>query len=1540
MRKLFALCVMMLMCAVMMAQAPQKMTYQAVVRGSNNALVTNQNVSVRLSILQGTPTGSAIYVETHNVTTNDNGLLTVEVGGGNSNHNFSQIPWAQGVFYLKSEIDPNGGVNYTVESVQQLLSVPYALYATNAGNVPAFVMTPTDTGYVLDCTMPDGTTQSYVIRNGQQGPQGPAGPAGTNGTNGRGIQSITGPMSSGLDDTYTINFTDYTSFTFVVHNGAPGAQGPAGPAGPAGTNGTNGTNGADGQDGQDGFSPVVNTVTAGDSTVVTITDATGPHTFVVHNGEQGPVGATGPQGPAGPAGAAGATGPQGPAGPAGATGATGPQGEQGPAGPAGPAGANGANGQDGQDGFSPVVNTVTAGDSTVVTITDHNGPHTFVVHNGEQGPQGPAGPAGTNGTNGLNGQDGRGIQSVTGPVSAGNVDTYTIHYTDNTTSTFTVTNGLDGTAAAAGVGIQSIIKTGTSGLVDTYTITYTDGTTSTYEVANGAPGANGSNGANGQDGQDGFSPVVNTVTAGDSTVVTITDASGLHTFVVRNGEQGPVGATGPQGPAGPAGPAGTNGTNGQDGRGIQSITGPVSNGLVDTYTINFTDGTTYTFDVTNGTNGGGIAQVNADWNATSGVAEILNKPAIPDVSGLQHQIDSLQNVLGTIAQNTFVCGVSKAKDYDGNEYSTLKLGDQCWMKENLRAIHYSDGTAIPTSSSISSTLPYRYYPGNDSANVPVYGLLYNWTAVMNGATSSNTNPSKVQGVCPTGWHVPSEAEWNQLNVFVSSQSEYVCGDTNVNIAKAMCAATGWVSSVTDCAPGNNQDLNNATDFSVYAAGYYRGSAVYNVGYLAALWLSTKEGTEPKCGFWNFTTSYSWIASYQGYTGLSVRCIQDPILSDSQIRSINEELENLQQVLDNLTVPDFACGISKVNDYDGNRYGTVKLGTQCWMKENLKTTHYSDGTLIALSTDTSSVIPYRYNPGNSSFRVGTYGYLYNWRAVVRNEVGNTGHIQGVCPEGWHMPKQSEWDQLIAFVRSNDEYLCNGSSDKYLKAMAATTGWSTSSVECSPGNDMSSNNATGFGMLPGGKVSRTGNISSVGTSGAYWTLAENGNVYRWPMFFNSGGLSVNFGGGYDVSYYITEGMSVRCLRDEAESSADLSPLQILLWQLQQQINDLQNTQGELEVKLFNCGEQMKDVDGNLYNTIRMGTQCWMAENLRTTRYSDGTEIALSTDTSSSVAYRYSHSENTPPSKFGFAYNWQAIMHGETSSSANPSGVQGICPTGWHVPSMAEWRQLSDYVSSRSEYVCGDNANFIAKALASTTGWLSSSNVCATGNNPSANNATGFNIVSAPWFSNNSYSQMNYTTALASCSMIGERNYDFKQITSSSAIFATGSPTLSSASYVRCVFDRPVDTVSASPLLPQGATQGDMLYWNGTDWQVLPAGQQGQQLVMDGGTPTWQTPVDNSLHYILFNANGGSGTMNAQFFPNGVQQTVSANTFTRSGFIFTGWNTAADGTGTSYAPDAVLTLTGNITLYAQWTTRVTVPAPVPCGDTNQRGGTNARP
>lgn len=113
-------------------QAPQKMTYQSVVRNSANVLLANQAVGVRISILEGSLSGTAVYSETHTVTTNANGLFTLEAGGGTPTEGvFADIVWGNGSHYIKSEIDPAGGTNYTLSATKELLSVPYALYAVN-----------------------------------------------------------------------------------------------------------------------------------------------------------------------------------------------------------------------------------------------------------------------------------------------------------------------------------------------------------------------------------------------------------------------------------------------------------------------------------------------------------------------------------------------------------------------------------------------------------------------------------------------------------------------------------------------------------------------------------------------------------------------------------------------------------------------------------------------------------------------------------------------------------------------------------------------------------------------------------------------------------------------------------------------------------------------------------------------------------------------------------------------------------------------------------------------------------------------------------------------------------------------------------------------------------------------------------------------------------------------------------------------------------------------------------------------------------------
>ena len=114
------------------AQAPQRMSYQAVIRNSNNTLVSQQLIGVRISILQADTAGQAVYIETHYTKTNLNGLMTLQIGGGLKFFgDFSSIDWSSGHYFIKTETDPDGGFDYRITGYSELLSVPYALYAGN-----------------------------------------------------------------------------------------------------------------------------------------------------------------------------------------------------------------------------------------------------------------------------------------------------------------------------------------------------------------------------------------------------------------------------------------------------------------------------------------------------------------------------------------------------------------------------------------------------------------------------------------------------------------------------------------------------------------------------------------------------------------------------------------------------------------------------------------------------------------------------------------------------------------------------------------------------------------------------------------------------------------------------------------------------------------------------------------------------------------------------------------------------------------------------------------------------------------------------------------------------------------------------------------------------------------------------------------------------------------------------------------------------------------------------------------------------------------
>lgn len=505
--------------------------------------------------------------------------------------------------------------------------------------------------------------------------------------------------------------------------------------------------------------------------------------------------------------------------------------------------------------------------------------------------------------------------------------------------------------------------------------------------------------------------------------------------------------------------------------------------------------------------------------------------------------------------------ITQIQDHQGNSYQVVQIGNQCWMKENMRATTSpSTGTyLIPTAD---TTYIYTFtgkqarWCNNDSSSYALYGLLYNWNAAVDtfntayGETSENHNFNNEvsltfnghrRGICPEGWHLPIDAEWTALTNYVSSQSEYVCGDSASYIAKALASEIGWNNySCGECDPGDqSQHTNNSTGFSAVPAGYcFDGVFLYFYHRVAVFWSSL---------------------SYNGFNPF--------------IRSLSNNSADV-----------YRSGYRK----------TFCLSVRC----------LRDETTVA-TTEASNV------SGTSTTLNGCIANPYNVTITA----------QGF---EWKVTNGGSYTQVTA----------NGIAMTYdLTGLTANT------------------------------------------------------CYTYRAFVTYGGTTVY---GEEVMFTT---LSV-------SSPFDGQPC-------------LDNP-------------TVIDYDSNIYNTVQIGTQCWMKENLRTIHYSDGTSISLGSDTSSTIGYRYNYSWSAIPfEQRGFLYNWKAVMRNSSSSLANPNNVQGICPTGWHVPSDAEWTQLTDYVSAQSDYWYENNSSYIAKSLAANTGWDS---IGTLGTNQNSNNATGFSALPA--------------------------------------------------------------------------------------------------------------------------------------------------------------------------------------------------------------------
>ncbi len=327
MKKIILSLLFLLTVTVVWAQVPQQISYQSVIRDGNNKVLAASTVGIKISLLQGSATGSAVYVETHRKATNANGLVSLEIGTGTVlSGSFAGINWANGPYLIKTETDPTGGTNYGIPGIAPLNSVPYALYAANG--------TPGSKGDKGDT----GATGLQGIQ-GAPGATGATGVAGAAGADGKMVRNGTSnPVSStGVDGDFYINTTTNTLFGPKANGAWPSGVSLVGPTGATGAQGIQGATGATGVAGADGktvrngtSNPVSGTGVDGDFYINTAANTLfGPKA----NGAWpsgvslvGPTGATGPQGIQGATGATGATGPQGPMGDTGATGPQGPTG--------------------------------------------------------------------------------------------------------------------------------------------------------------------------------------------------------------------------------------------------------------------------------------------------------------------------------------------------------------------------------------------------------------------------------------------------------------------------------------------------------------------------------------------------------------------------------------------------------------------------------------------------------------------------------------------------------------------------------------------------------------------------------------------------------------------------------------------------------------------------------------------------------------------------------------------------------------------------------------------------------------------------------------------------------------------------------------------------------------------------------------------------------------------------------------------------------------------------------------------------------------
>ncbi len=498
---------------------------------------------------------------------------------------------------------------------------------------------------------------------------------------------------------------------------------------------------------------------------------------------------------------------------------------------------------------------------------------------------------------------------------------------------------------------------------------------------------------------------------------------------------------------------------------------------------------------------------------------------------------------------TGICESTFIDERDGQSYSTIRIGNQCWMAENLNV-----GTPLNFVSQEDNGIIEKYCIDCD-----VYGGLYQYWEMMDYNYVEGS-----QGICPEGWYVPTDEDWYKLTI-------YLGGEESAGGQLKEASTAHWNAP--------NVDATNSTGFTALPGGYRGSTGSYSgLGSEANFWTSTEEGGPMNVHIWQRKLTSGEGAIFDDLrwydNSLSVRCIKgvpsfnkpplEPSWESPVNGSVNQPLEMTLSWLcfdpednsmsyaiyfdtvyppqyfgwlyensftfnypleENTTyywkievwddrndttvgpiwtfkTAEWQCGNLLLDERDWQTYNTVQIGEQCWMAENLNI-----GTEI-------NITEHPLNNGiieKHCYDCDIYGGLYNWLELMNyNSVDGT---QGICPEGWHIPTDEDFFILSSFLGGDS---ISGSKLKE----AGNDHWNQ------PNSDAT--NESGFTALPGGTGYGGGGYGNLSGQGDFTLFYSSTlNMYGFQIFRSLFNNTATFNEDYDVESMNES--SVRCIKD---------------------------------------------------------------------------------------------------------------------------------------------------------------------------------------------------------------------------------------------------------------------------------------------------------------------------------------------------------------------------------------------------------------------------